>query len=607
MRNWKSITIWSTLILIGAFWLWAILYYMVVGLDPNIARPWTIPSTIWFLKDEPALLNKVWATGIPVLLGAVVCGLVVLKSRMKNDLGDAKFATEFDVKKAGLRAGAGLVLGKFKGKYMIDDGQMHVLVAAPTGSGKGVGVVIPNLLSWNGSAVVLDIKGENHQLTSGFRKAHGHNIFVFSPFAENSHRFNPFDAINPDPRNRFNDIQNIATILLPDNEKDPTWSQQGRGLFVAFALYLLDSPDQECTIGNILRHLQTQEDTRDIVKGIMKKMGDKLDPSAQRSFSNFSQQEKRMSESVKVGLVGALTLWNSPSIDAATSATDFDVTSLRKQKTTIYVVVSLADLAALRPLLKLFFEQVFAAQLRKEPQADEPHKILFLMDEFESLGTMDGIVDKLPFVRSFAVRILAIVQGLSQLDQRYTAAGRDKILQGCKHQIFFAANDQQTTQYVSTTLGKKTINTTSRSRGKQGRTISKQSQQRDLMLPQEVREMSTDKLILITEGTRPIFGNKVRYFKDKTLSARVKTPKTRVPQLDLNPKQSPRLVDIVGPEIAAEILAEGKGGGGGGGIGAKPARPKAPVENKAFFSGLMKNIKDADQKKAETDQGKDED
>jgi len=593
MRDPKWKLFWGTLILLGALWVWAIIYYMIAGLDPNLSRPWTIPVTIAGFYNEPIVMRKVWQAALFPLIGSVIGVLLYFKGRMKNNLGDAKFAEEFDVKKAGLRAQTGLVLGKFKNKYMIDDGQTHVLVAAPTGSGKGVGIVIPNLLTWNGSAMVLDIKGENHQLTSGFREAHGHRIFVFSPFSENSHRFNPFDAINPDPRNRFNDIQNIATILLPDNEKDPTWSQQGRGLFVAFALYLLDAAGEVCTIGNILRHLQTQEDTRDIVKGILAKTGDALDPAAQRSFSNFAQQEKRMSESVKVGLVGALSLWNSPSIDAATSATDFDVMSLRRRKTTIYVVVSLSDLNTLRPLLKLFFEQVFAAQLRQEPQADEKNKILFLMDEFESLGTMDGIVDKLPFVRSFGIRMLAIVQGLSQLDQRYTAAGRDKILQGCKHQIFFAANDQQTTQYVSTTLGKKTISTTSKSRGKQGRTISKQSQARDLMLPQEVRELPDDKLVLITEGTRPILGNKIRYFKDKTLSNRAKKPPSKVPALDLDPKASPRLVDIVGADMAKQIL--NTKGTGRASQQAAPQQPKAPVsqspeQNSAMFDDLLNSL-----------------
>ena len=609
-RNLKLALIVAAVIML--FWIWAAIYYTVVGLDPNLARPWTIPLSAWYFRSEPALMTRIMWTGLPVLLAAVIGWLLLLRGRINNDLGDAAFAREKDLKKAGLRASQGVVLGKFRNEYIIDGGQTHVLVAAPTGSGKGVGVVIPNLLSWNGSAIVLDIKGENHKLTSGFRRAHGQRVFVFSPFSPRSHRFNPFDAINHDPGARFNDIQNIATILLPDNEKDPTWSQQGRGLFVAFALYLLDAEGEECTIGNILRHLQTQEDTRDIVKGIMAKMGDRLDPAAQRSFANFSQQEKRMSESVKVGLVGALALWNSASIDAATSATDFDVNALRKHKHTIYVVVSLADLASLRPLLKLFFEQVFSAQLRREPQKDEPHKILFLLDEFESLGTMEGLVDKLPFVRSFGVRMLAIIQGLSQLDQRYTQAGRDKILQGCRHQIYFAANDQQTTQYVSQTLGKTTITTVSKSRSRQGRTTSRQSQARDLMLPQEVRELPPDELILITEGAKPVRANKIRYFKDPVLSKRAKTEPTEIPQLDLDPRPSPRLADIVGEEEAQRILNSGKKGGGGGRVQSPaPARTDAspaPRSNSDFFGSIVNSLtekaKREDGKKIEDEAGR---
>lgn len=567
-------------------WIWAVLYYLVSGLPAEAARPWTMVVTFLEFSDEDYIMRRASLTGIGLFLPIVITILAYFRGRMNNSFGDAKFADEGDIKKAGLRSSEGLVLGKYKGRYLMDDGQTHVLVAAPTGSGKGVGVVIPNLLNWNGSAVVLDIKGENYNLTSGFRKKHGQRIYVFSPFSENSHRFNPFDAINPNPRQRFNDIQNIAIIILPDNDKDPTWSQQGRALFVAFALYLLDHPTQECTIGNILRFLQTQDDTRDVVKAIIEAEGQKLDASAQRTFYNFSQQEKRMSESVKVGLVGALSLWNSPSIDAATSQTDFDITKLREQKTTIYVVVSLADLASLRPLLTLFFEQVFASQLRKEPGKNDKYKVLFLMDEFESLGTMDGIVDKLPFVRSFNVRIMAIIQGLSQLDQRYTAAGRDKILQGSKHQIFFASNDQQTTNYVSETLGKKTIQTVSKSRSKQGRTISRQSQSRELMMPQEVREMSPDNLILITEGTRPIIAKKIRYFKDATLSARAKLEKTPVPILNLDPKFSPTLEDIAGSKIAENIRDANKRDRGAK-AAVTPEQKKRPQ-----FENMLKVIKD---------------
>jgi len=578
--------------LVAFLWLWGALYYELWG-GPNIgavdARPWTMPAILAAFWDNPSVLKRAMISIVALALIPLSGILLYFRGRLNTNLGDAKFATESDVKKAGLRSNSGLILGKFNGKYMMDDGQTHVLVSAPTGSGKGVGVVIPNLLNWNGSAVVLDIKGENYNLTSGFRKNYGQEVYVFSPFSEKSHRFNPFDAINKDVRYRFNDIQNIAQIILPDNAKDPTWSQQGRALFIAFALYLLDKDDQVCSIGAILRYLQTRDDTRDIVKGIIESEGRNLDPAAQRTFSNFAQQEKRMSESVKIGLVGALSLWNSASIDAATSHTDFDISALRLKKTTIYVIVSLADLASLRPLLTLFFEQVFAAQLRKEPGPEDKHKVLFLMDEFESLGTMEGIVDKLPFVRSFNVRILAIIQGLSQLDQRYSVAGRDKILQGSKHQIFFASNDLQTTNYVSQTLGKKTIRTTSKSHSRQGRSVSHQTQARDLMLPQEVRELSPDKLILLTEGTRPIMGRKIRYFTDVAMKKRVGQGQTDVPTLDLSQKFSPTLEEIAGKEIAERIRGAGSGSPSGG-VAAQPSRPKeenTQFDGKNTFDNLL--------------------
>ena len=181
---------------------------------------------------------------------------------------------------------------------------------------------------------------------------------------------------------------------------------------------------------------------------------------------------------------------------------------------------------------------------------------------------------------------MAIIQGLSQLDQRYTAAGRDKILQGSKHQIFFASNDQQTTNYVSETLGKKTIQTVSKSRSKQGRTISRQSQSRELMMPQEVREMSPDNLILITEGTRPIIAKKIRYFKDATLSARAKLEKTPVPILNLDPKFSPTLEDIAGSKIAENIRDANKGDRGAK-AAVTPEQKKRPQ-----FENMLKVIKD---------------
>ena len=538
--------------IIMGLWLWAILFYAFDLRSPDLARPTTIPILLIDYGLSPTFSTRLLASGGVVAFLYAIAGVMWLYLRPRKQLGDARFATEAEVRKMGLRASDGIVLGKLGGKYLIDNGQTHVLVSAPTGSGKGVGIVIPNLLTWNGSAVVLDIKGENFALTSGFRKKHGQNIFVFSPFSDRSHCFNPFDLVDEDPKQRINSLQNIANVLLPDTEKDAIWSQQGRALFVAFALYLIDKNGEDCTMGNILRYLQTADDTKQVAEAILANMGEELDPAARRTFANFSQQEQRMRESVKIGLTGALTLWNSPTVDAATSKTEIKANILRRKKTTVYVTVSLADITALKPILRLFFEQVFSAQLREEPGSDDKHKVLFLLDEFESLGTAQSIVDRLPFVRSFGVRIVAIIQGLSQLDERYQQSGREKILQGSKHQVFFASNDQQTTNYVSQTLGKTTIRTSSRSHSRHGFSTTRQYQARDLMLPQEVRELPSDELLVVTEGARPIKAKKIFYFKDRILKKRAGHDPVSIPLLDLKPRSELTLGKIRGEETTQD-------------------------------------------------------
>ena len=301
-------------------------------------------------------------------LGLLIFALIGFKvfTGSEKPYGDARFATEKEIQKTNLRNNQGVVLGKKNGKFLVNDGQTHVLVTAPTGSGKGVGIVIPNLLSWNGSAVVLDVKGENCQITSGFRKDSGQNIIVFSPLSGATHRYNPFDQIIALPKERrLTALQNMANTLLPDPERgEAVWAQQGRALLVGLSLYLLDAPDRDATLGELLRHLQTEQETTEICKVIIADYRDILDPASIRALANFSQQEKKLAESVKLGLVGALSLWENPLVDAATSATDFDINALRREPTTIYIVVGISDMRTLRPLIKLFIEQKQTAEIK---------------------------------------------------------------------------------------------------------------------------------------------------------------------------------------------------------------------------------------------------
>lgn len=523
-------------------WASAAILYAWLNADVMAARPWTIPQLLMDDRTGPMIMQRIQAIGAG--LGLLIFALIGFKvfTGSEKPYGDARFATEKEIQKSDLRNNQGVVLGKKNGKFLVNDGQTHVLVTAPTGSGKGVGIVIPNLLSWNGSAVVLDVKGENCQITSGFRKDSGQNIIVFSPLSGATHRYNPFDQIIALPKERrLTALQNMANTLLPDPERgEAVWAQQGRALLVGLSLYLLDAPDRDATLGELLRHLQTEQETTEICKVIIADYRDILDPASIRALANFSQQEKKLAESVKLGLVGALSLWENPLVDAATSATDFDINALRREPTTIYIVVGISDMRTLRPLIKLFIEQIYSAQLRHEPQEDEPHKVLFLLDEFESLGTMTSVVDNLPFVRSYAVRMMLIIQGLTQLDQRYGDAGREKILQSSAHQIYFASNDMKTTQYISTRLGQKTIKSKSQSYSVGGnRSRSQSSMGRSLMMPQEVSRLPADEQIILVEGQYPVKANKVRYYDDSAFKKRLGFDPVKAPKITAVSKPSP--------------------------------------------------------------------
>ncbi|MEO8003202.1 MAG: type IV secretory system conjugative DNA transfer family protein, partial [Arenimonas sp.] len=180
--------------------------------------------------------------------------ILMLKPRQKTLHGDARFANSGDLSKHGMLkpSATGVIVGKFNGDLVRLPGQQFVILAAPTRSGKGVGVVIPNLLDYQESMVVLDIKQENYELTSGWRKSQGQEVYLFNPFAEDrkSHRWNPLTYVSRDPAFRVSDLMSIAAMLYPDGSDDQKfWVSQARNAFMAFALYLFENWEDEQSIG----------------------------------------------------------------------------------------------------------------------------------------------------------------------------------------------------------------------------------------------------------------------------------------------------------------------------------------------------------------------
>lgn len=540
--------------LVGLF-AWTLLWYLLRGGDAAamLARPFAAPAA-WLARtiDQPPDPLLGLAGGAALLLtGGLVAAL--LAPRTTPVFGDARFARSAELRANGLLADSGLLLGRhgpIAPRYVRHDGPHHLLLCAPTRSGKGVGVVTPNLLTWPGSVVVLDIKDESHSLTSGYRAAHGQRVFRFAPGDPEvcTARYNPLDAVRRTARDRVADLQGVAHLLVTDGGDGGMWAQEARSLFVGLCLYILATPSLPLTLGQVLRLLQSNDPLPDVVRKMLADAGARLDPAGIDMLASFATKAPKEASGVRSTLTGSLALWSDPRVDAATSNSDFDLAMLRCVPTTIYVSVSLDQLDRCAPLIALLFQQLVGVLTRQMPGPDEPLPLLLLVDEFASLGRMDVLVDRMPFLAGFNVRLVLVVQGLAQLDRLYGASGRELILQNAGLQLFFATNDVQTSDYVTGRLGTYTEAQRTRSRstplmgGGHGSVTTGQSlHARPLLNADEVRRLDRRQGILFVEGCRPVRLTKIVAYADRRFAAR-RSPAPVTPPIDV-PRHLPfRLV-----------------------------------------------------------------
>ena len=342
---------------------------------------------------------------LPAILGAI---FILFESRKRSSpYGDACWARWRDIRKAGLLSKQGIILGKRHGRFLCMQGWEHIMCFAPSGSGKGIGIVIPNLLHWSDSAIVHDVKGENFRLTSGFRAECGQKIYFLNPGDPEgrTHRYNPFQFVSDDPGLRIDDLQKIAHLLLP---KHDFWENEARTLLVGLALHLLDQPDESVTFGNILCTIR-ETNFFDFVHDLLTRCREQMNPVAYMALNAFIQKAEKERSGVLSTLSSALELWANPLIDAATSTSDFDLRRFKKERTTLYVGVSPNNLHRLRPLLQILYQQATDILTEKEPNlATEPYGVLFLMDEFASLGKMTQFEQASAYFRGYRVRFMMI-------------------------------------------------------------------------------------------------------------------------------------------------------------------------------------------------------
>jgi len=540
----------------AAVYLSGVLFLLLNKANPSQAGFSSITRYWQLYADDPALRRKLQVSiaaasgGLFVLLALAMAAAV---QRRRPLHGDARFATLAEVARAGLASGGqpGILVGRYRGRFLALPGQLSVMLSAPTRSGKGVGVVIPNLLNWPDSAVVLDIKGENFDVTAGYRAAHGQAVYAFSPFDDGarSHRWNPLTSVRAGLLHRVGDLLSIGQAFFPNDgggtSSEAFFNDQARNLFLGLGLLLLESPELPRTIGEMLRqssgkgrtlreHLTSQIVSR-------REAGQPLSGECVDALQRLLSTPDNTLSSIVATFVAPLTIFADAIVDAATSADDFRLEDVRRRRMTVYVRIPPNRLANARPLLNLFFSQLVSLNTQQMPGQDPTlrHQCLLVNDEFTAMGRVGIITGAAAFLAGYNLRLLTIVQAMSQLDAVYGEKEARTFATNHGLQILYAPREQRDADEYSAMLGHFTERATSRGRSRSfsghGHTTlsrNESDQRRALLLPQEFKELGSEHLIVILENCKPILAEKIRYHRDKAFRSRL-LPAPVVPRMDV--------------------------------------------------------------------------
>ena len=537
--------------IVVAFLVTSVVAWIYLGLPSAKFDIFKMPAFIWYYRHDPVVLKAV-AGG--ALVGTIIAGLMLWwVAKQKPPLhGAARFAKEGEIRRAGFRASDGIVLGKKGGKFLTFGGSEHCIVEAPTRSGKGVGIVIPNLLSWQESVVVLDVKRENWDATAGFRKKYGQAVYLFNPTDPEGRtaRYNPLGYIDrTDPDQVVIELQKIATMLfVPPERGEPFWTDSARTAFVGVGAYLAVA-DQPFTIGSIYR-LMTTGDTRGFFRRVLDDRSLDLSQGCRNALADFTSGADNTFAGIVQTVTSKLSLWLNPRVDAATEESDFDLRELRSKRMSIYLGVSPDELDRVAPLYNLLFQQLIDLNVRDLPDVAKPLKILVILDEFARIGRAQVIASAFSYVAGYGIRLLPVIQSRSQLRAVYGEHVANEIVANCGVEVAFTPKELRVANELSERIGYVGQESVTKSLTIHGvlanRSKSMSDQRRALLLPQELMQFPDSELLLLRGGIPPIHGDKIRYYSDGLFRARVE-PAPEVPPIPRTLRDDEDLPDCAMP------------------------------------------------------------
>ena len=534
-----------------------------LGFQPQLGTPWFDlvgwpvyhpPAFFWWWFSYDAYARSIFnegaiiaASGGFVSIAAAIL-MSVLRARDADNVatyGSARWATAAEVKGAGLLGPDGVVLGKLEHDYLRHDGPEHVLCFAPTRSGKGVGLVVPSLLTWPGSAIVHDIKGENWQLTAGFRAQHG-RVLLFDPTNANSSAYNPLLEVRRGEW-EVRDVQNIADILVdPEGslERRSHWEKTSHALLVGAILHVLYA-EKDKTLAGVANFLSDPARSIEATLAAMMKtphLGEAgphpVVASAARELLNKSDNERSGVLSTAMSFLG---LYRDPVVATVTSRCDWRIGDIVGDTgpATLYLVVPPSDINRTKPLIRLLLNQIGRRLTEDLKARSDRHRLLLMLDEFPALGRLDFFESALAFMAGYGLKAFLIAQSLNQIEKAY--GPNNSILDNCHVRVSFATNDERTAKRVSDALGTATEMRAMKNYAGHRLSpwlghlmVSRQESARALLTPGEVMQLPPSDEIVMVAGIHPIRARKARYYEDVRLTERIMPPPS-IPHVDKLP------------------------------------------------------------------------
>lgn len=430
--------------------------------------------------------------------------------------GSASFATPSIVSRVGLYSKRGVILGRLAGRLIRFNQPGHLLTLAPTRSGKGTCAVIPNLLEYPGSTVVVDIKGENFAITGRRRKDLG-RVFKFAPFADDSHCFNPFDFIR-DGDNAWDDAAMLADmIIVPSGAaKAVFFEQEARALLTALILYVWnEAPASYRNLSTVRRLVMLGGEAMTARLADMEKSAN---PIVRRAAASFTQKDPKLQTSILAEVQVHTQIWDSARVQRVTSRSDFSMAELKEWPMSLFLIIPPEALSVYRPLMRLMLGLAVRAMTQAPAQATDP--VLFLVDEFPALGHMTPLEEGIAYLAGYGCRLWLFAQDLGQLESVYGEHGTRSIVANTNLQAF-GNTDMKTLRMLSDLLGSGTVAVKNKSKARHSLllpdyhnfSMSAGETSRPLLTPDEIRCLGDDRELLLLRGVRPILARKEPYYR----------------------------------------------------------------------------------------------